>query len=198
MSSPFSYPAAPHVRRHAPRGYANHSEFRAWLRDDFAFRCVYCLLREVWVPGGFHLDHFVPVSLRPDLATEYDNLLYACGPCNLGKQDARLPDPTASLLEESVEVQESGLLLAKTKPAKRIIARLALNRPSYCRFRRLWISVFQMARDDNPELLRQVLGFPTDLPDLSKLRPPGGNAKPDGVEQSYFRLRERGELPETY
>ena len=52
MSSPFTYPVTPHVRRHGPSGYANHAEFRQWLRDEFAFSCVYCLLREVWVPGG--------------------------------------------------------------------------------------------------------------------------------------------------
>ena len=79
-----------------------------------------------------------------------------------------------------------------------MVQRLVLNRPSYCRFRRLWIGVVRMAQDDDPELLKEILGFPDDLPDLSKLRPPGGNAKPDGIEQSYFRLRERGELPDTY
>ena len=114
MSRPFLYPATPLVRRHEPRGYANYSECRNWLRDDFSFRCVYCLLREVWVPGGFHLDHFVPTSIRPDLATQYDNLLYCCGPCNLGKSDARLPDPTSALLESTVEVDDSGFLVAKT------------------------------------------------------------------------------------
>ena len=39
---------------------------------------------------------------------------------------------------------------------------------------------------------------PDDLPDLSRLCPPGGNSRLDGVEQSYFAQRQRGELPETY
>ncbi|MCY2988962.1 MAG: hypothetical protein NTY19_13985 [Planctomycetota bacterium] len=42
------------------------------------------------------------------------------------------------------------------------------------------------------------MGFPEDLPDLSRLRPPEGNSRLDGVEQSYFAQRQRGELPETY
>ena len=46
MTSPFVYPASPHVRRHGPMGYADHASFRPWLRDEFAFRCVYCLRRE--------------------------------------------------------------------------------------------------------------------------------------------------------
>ena len=46
MTDPFSYPAAVHVRRHGPQGYADYASYRPWLRDEFAFRCVYCLLRD--------------------------------------------------------------------------------------------------------------------------------------------------------
>lgn len=48
MTTPFIYPAVPHVRRHGPMGYADVTSFRPWLRDEFSFRCVYCLLREQW------------------------------------------------------------------------------------------------------------------------------------------------------
>ena len=75
MTSPFVYSEAPLVRQHAPRGYADYPSFLPWVRDDFGFRCVYCLHRERWVTGGFHLDHFLPVVQRPDLLTQYDNLL---------------------------------------------------------------------------------------------------------------------------
>jgi hypothetical protein len=80
MTIPFIYPPGPHVRRHGPAGYADHTGYQPWLRDEFSFRCVYCLLREQWgrVGGVFDIDHFLPVSNRPDLAAEYDNLLYAC------------------------------------------------------------------------------------------------------------------------
>ena len=72
MTAPFTYPAAPHTRRHGPRGYADYESYRPWLRDEFAFRCVYCLLREAWGPpkGAYALDHFLPVAARPDLALE--------------------------------------------------------------------------------------------------------------------------------
>ena len=46
MNSPFEYPSSPHRRRHGPLGYADYASFRPWLRDEFSFRCVYCLLRE--------------------------------------------------------------------------------------------------------------------------------------------------------
>ena len=41
-----------------PRGYSEHENYRPWLRDEFAFRCVYCLARERWHKGeyGFQVD----------------------------------------------------------------------------------------------------------------------------------------------
>ena len=57
----YRYPSRPHLRKHGPRGYRTAVDFRPWLRDEFLFRCVYCLERE------------------------YDNLLYVCQACNLRK-----------------------------------------------------------------------------------------------------------------
>ncbi|MCU0704218.1 MAG: hypothetical protein MUF18_09615 [Fimbriiglobus sp.] len=78
MTAPFTYPDRPHGRRHGPVGYADYTSYRPWLRDEFAFRCVYCLRRETWgrVFGEFAVDHFLPVKHRPDLTTVYTNLLY--------------------------------------------------------------------------------------------------------------------------
>ena len=58
---PFEYPTEPHRRRHGPRGYAAAESFRPWLRDEFSFRCVYCLRRETWTirKGEFVIEHFV-------------------------------------------------------------------------------------------------------------------------------------------
>src|SRR5881227_3700512 len=105
----FRYLAKPHVRRHGPRGYATHESYRPWLRDEFAFRCVYCLLREQWgrVRGVFDIDHFEPAAVRPGVA-DYDNLLYACATCNAAKRDLDVPDPLVVLLRENVRVSEDG------------------------------------------------------------------------------------------
>ena len=56
--TPFTYPSAPIVRRHDPIGYLDYDSFRPWLRDEFRFRCVYCLRRERWEPdlGVFEID----------------------------------------------------------------------------------------------------------------------------------------------
>ncbi len=85
MTDPFAYPPAPHVRRHGPQGYADYQSYRPWLRDEFSFRCVYCLLREQWgqMRGGHAIDHFLPVAQHPDRANDYDNLVYACTAWNV-------------------------------------------------------------------------------------------------------------------
>jgi hypothetical protein len=200
MTPPFTYPHAPQARRHGPRGYADYERYRPWLRDEFAFRCVYCLLREAWGPvtGVYALDHFVPVVLRPDLALEYENLRYACVSCNLIKAAQRTADPTAVLLAPQVRVTPDGTLRADTVEAGRLIDLLGLNRPRLRELRELWIGIIRLAAAADPILYRRLLGFPDDLPNLRRLRPPGGNTRPQGVATSYFVQRQHGTLPATY
>ena len=49
----FVYPEVPHSRRHGPKGYADCYQYHPWLRDEFSFRCVYCLSRERWGKGHY-------------------------------------------------------------------------------------------------------------------------------------------------
>ncbi len=44
MTPPFQYPPVAGSRIHAPMGYADAESYREWLRDEFAFRCIYCLV----------------------------------------------------------------------------------------------------------------------------------------------------------
>ena len=77
----FAYPRTVHVRRHGPNGYLDYADFKPWLRDEFQFRCVYCLCRERWFPDGneaFSIDHLQPKSVASTLVCNYDNLVYAC------------------------------------------------------------------------------------------------------------------------
>jgi 5-methylcytosine-specific restriction endonuclease McrA len=87
----FRYPRRRHVRRHGPRGYRNYRSYKPWLRDEFDFRCVYCLWRERWCADGDHafsVDHLLPRTTHPERLCDYDNLVYACCQCNALKQDA--------------------------------------------------------------------------------------------------------------
>jgi hypothetical protein len=186
------------VRRHGPRGYTDYASYRPWLRDEFSFRCVYCLLRERWVTGGFHLDHFLPVVRHPGLTTEYDNLLYSCARCNAEKRDLELPDPTRSFVGPAVQVLADGTILAKTADAAELVRALDLNSPTSRAYRSMWIDILALAARHSPELYHRLLAYPDDLPDLSSLRPPDGNTRPDGVAGSHFQQRQRGTLPATY
>jgi hypothetical protein len=197
---PFNFPPEPHRRRHGPVGYANPESFRPWLRDEFTFRCVYCLRRERWEPGQtfFAIDHWLAIVNSPHLHLDYPNLRYSCSVCNSVKGDRRLPDPCLALLSGCVTIESDGQIIGRTPDARRIILVLGLNDAEFVQYRARWIRIVAMARQHAPELYQQLLGFPDDLPDLASLRPPGGNILPHGIEQSYLRQRQRGELPETY
>ena len=196
----FQYPAHAHRRRHGPLGYASAAQFREWLRDEFAFRCVYCLEREQWVhrTGHFHAEHFQPVAQRPDLELEYDNLVYACHVCNAVKRDRTVPDPLRVLLDGAVKVQPNGTLIALTTEAAKLLELLQLNSFESRRRRRVMLRVIRLAADHDASLLQDLLGFPETLPDLSRLHPPAGNRRPTGVKRSHFARQARGKLPATY
>jgi hypothetical protein len=200
MIVPFEYPAGPHARRHGPQGYADYASYRPWLRDEFSFRCVYCLLREQWgrIRGTYALDHFLPVAVYPARETDYDNLLYACATCNAAKGARVVPDPLALLTPHGVHVAEDGTIHADDPEAARLIELLGLDSGPSAEFRMLWIGIVTLAARHAPELYQRLMGYPDDLPDLRRLRPPGGNSRPEGVAGSALYRRERGELPLTY
>lgn len=193
----FRYPGRALVRRHGPASYADYRSYRPWLRDDFAFGCVYCLIREQWgrATGEFELDDFIPQVHSPDEEVEYENLLYSCRTCNLRKGRGAIPDPGRVLTAETTRVYPDGSLVGLTAEAETIIRFLCLNSPSCKRWRRTWIRIVELAAENDEKLLRKLLGFPDDLPNLKLSRAPR-NTRPEGVRDSFFARRERGELPE--
>lgn len=196
----FNYPRQPHIRRHGPEGYVHAESFRPWLRDEFAFRCVYCLLREQWglVKGIFGVDHFLPVTMYPTKALDYDNLLYACVTCNGAKGTRPLPNPETAFVSEGVQVREDGNIEAKSRDARRLIRVLGLDDPEYTDFRMLWIGIVALAKKHDQKLFRKLMGYPDDVPNLASLRPPKGNRRPEGLEIMHFTRRQQRTLPETY
>ena len=187
------------ARRHGPAGYDGYSSYRPWLRDEFTFRCVYCLVREEWgrLTGEFDLDHFQPQANRPDLATEYENLVYACHPCNVRKSDTETFSPENCMTKDQVRVYPSGRIEGVSLQAQGIIAKLGLNSPKFRKWRLIWIRNVELAKQRDPAQYKRLLSFPDDLPDLSRLEPVS-NSKPGGIKESYYAVRSRGELPEYY
>jgi hypothetical protein len=202
----FAYPDQPCERRHGPCGYQKLEGYKPWLRDEFCFRCFYCLCRERWLPdgaGSFSIDHLMPLSQAPELRTEYDNLIYACVMCNSLKQAEEWPtDPLADPAGKHLQVREDGVVECLTRIGYDMIRICRLNRPALVRYRRTLMKVLAFLHHNTaPEaavLLRQYLGFPDDLPRLRNLRPPDGNRRPEGINQSWYERQRRGELPETY
>jgi hypothetical protein len=133
------------------------------------------------------------------LEADYDNLLYACASCNFAKGARALPDPLTALTAALVRVEEDGTIHAiDNSEVARLIDLLGLDCPDYNAFRKLWIDIVALARWENPDLYQRVMGYPESLPNLRRCKPPGGNSRPAGVEQSAFARRKRGELPPRY
>ena len=74
------------------RTYRDYTEYRALLRQDFRYRCAYCLTHEYFLGGeaGCCIDHHHPINgphARPDLIADYSNLYWCCRECNENKSD---------------------------------------------------------------------------------------------------------------
>lgn len=205
-ASVFDYPDNQRTRRHAPRGYKTFRAFKPWLRDEFDFRCVYCLCREVWEPNGhngFSVEHIIPRSLAPELLCVYENLAYACCTCNSAREDAILPiDLSLDSLAEHIELSERGDVVAQTPQGAKLIEILQLNRPSLVDFRiRLKSLLGWLTGLESPTaeiIASEWLAFPENLPNLALSRPPQGNERPHGLAETAFERRRRGTMPKFY
>jgi hypothetical protein len=195
----FDYPERQEERRHGPAGYAEYESYRPWLRDEFDFRCAYCLKRETWgqVTSAFELDHFEPQSLNPQLRLDYWNLLYACRCCNAVKRDQTVADPFRLLRADQLTTLPDGSLRPHDRDTQRLIRQLDLNSARLRSWRVMWMRIVALAKDRDTALYFQLVGFPEDLPNLSKLRPPQ-NARKESLEDCWFARRQRGFLPVAY
>jgi hypothetical protein len=202
----FRYAATPHVRRHGPCGYQDARSYKPWLRDDFDFRCVYCLCRERWFPDGddnMSVEHVHPRRVAPLAQTTYENLVYACCQCNASKQDATgVRDPCEVPFGDHLDVHDDGTIHGLTPAGMALMHICRLDRPKLTAFRRDMLQVwYTLARHQGPEaeaLRQRFFGWPTNLPRLATLRPPGGNTRPQGIAHSYAEHQRRGVLPPTY
>ncbi len=206
MPEPFAYPSTPHDRKHGPGGYKNYQEYKPWLRDEFAFRCLYCLEREQWYPdrsASFSADHIIPQVLDRSIVCSYGKLVYACTRCNSAKQDVMILDPTAIAIGHHLKMAADGSIKALTAEGQDVIDLLHLDKAPALVVRRHYLRILalKLQRPEDPEIDRlyaEAFGYPDDLPDLTKLRPPGGNARAGSEATSFHARRTRGELPTTY
>ncbi len=201
----FTYSRARHVRRHGPSGYRSYHSYKPWLRDEFTFTCVFCLVREHWYPDGhaaFSVEHLFPKKFGRGVLN-YDNLLYACLQCNCLKRALTgIPDPCSDAYGIHLSVNSSGVVIPQGKRGAILVDTFRLNDLQRVRLRKDYLEQFQflkskIAEPEAAQLFNNVFGFPSDLPDLRRQTPPR-NSRPNGVRQCYYVLREFGQLPETY
>ena len=166
-----SYPLSPHQRKHGPQGYKSYRSYKPWLRDEFTFKCVYCLVR----------CNFCNSNKR--FLSLIDPCQEALGSHLKVREDGRIEPITLmgrkilSLLQLNDEYY--------VKFRKRIIKTRKLLDENPEKFKE---------PGEAGDLLREyldLLRYPKNLPDLSAVNPPGGNSRKDGVETCFFLEREK-------
>lgn len=76
------------IRRRSIAGELNkYQEAREYLLEDFYWMCGYCGKSGEIMHQKFHIDHFIPQSLAPELTNDYNNLILACPKCNCTKSN---------------------------------------------------------------------------------------------------------------
>lgn len=190
----FRYSCETHTRKHGPSGYINYKTFKKWLRDEFSFRCVYCLERERWYPNGHHsfgVDHVKPKTDFRDLECEYGNLLYACNRCNSAKGVHLLGDPTEKGLGHHLQVDEHGEIESKTVLGALMITVLVLDSPQLVDTRRNYLAIAQL-RETHPEdkdvkeLYFNAFGYPLDIPNLNTAALRKRSTQKDACASCFF------------
>jgi hypothetical protein len=114
-----------------------------------------------------------------------------------------LPDPTRVSFAQCLSIGEDGIISALNAHGADLIDLLHLNESPVIDTRKKYLRVIKLRIDypdsaDIAELFLDAFGFPDDLPDLTSLRPPGGNHPKLGAVVSYHRLRRLNELREVY
>jgi hypothetical protein len=197
----FAYPDQVSGRKHGPRGYAHYEAYRDWLRDEFLYRCAYCLMREPWLRGrlGFQIDHCIPQVQSAVGRLDYANLAYTCPWCNQAKAGVAVPNPTEVAYGAALRVNADGVIRARNALGQVLVEGLRLDHPELTYQRRLVLRVVRLAEEkNNAALLLRLLSYPDNLPNLRAKRPPGGNTRPTGIAASCYEQRRRRELAVVY
>jgi hypothetical protein len=100
-------------------------------------------------------------------------------------------------LGECLKVNDDGTITALNEEGELLIEVLRLNNEDYTRFRSLILTTIRSLEKHNRGAFVLWMSYPDSLPNLKRLRPIG-NSRPDGVKDSFFERRERGELEDVY
>jgi hypothetical protein len=109
------------IRTHK-KSEANYRRYKPYLAKDFFNRCGYTDCRDFWFGGknNFHIDHFIPWKTYPDkpnLKTDYSNLVYACSYVNILKSndEGAYIDPCNVDFNEHFSREADGTIIPNSK-----------------------------------------------------------------------------------
>ena len=188
----------PGNRRFGPGGYNDYGSYADRLREEFGYRCAYCMLRERMASSKsfFVVEHVVSQRQSPQLALNYFNLAYACEACNGIKSSRSLPiDIEDALMRKHFKLDSEGKFAHKTPDGQIHIEFFNLNSRTKIEFRQaILASCDALVEKEGLAGLRHFFGYPVDLPDLPKKRPPF-NSNPDSIQTCDRVAKDKGSLP---
>jgi hypothetical protein len=162
LPKPSPIPTNPLCGGTHPMGYAGYGGYKPWLRDEFTFRCVYCLEREAWYPdrdASFSTDHFDPKLLSPERESEYTNLVYACTRCNsLKRAELALLDPMIVGFGRHLRINGDGSIVALSPQGQQLIDLLHLDVSPANEVREEYLLLLQAKREQPTSTTPPQLG----------------------------------------
>ena len=184
-------PEQPIERHHQPKmsgGRRGYRTYRDCLRWEFGFLCSFCLLHETDLAvygveglGVMGVEHFLPISLDPDAANEYENCFYACRLCNGGRGAApvagrahRLLNPCSDAWGEHFEAAGDQLVPKQGDRDAEYTARTYdLNDPRKMRLRKLRRELLSECLDllvEGPRQVETLIGLSESRNDVEILK----------------------------
>ncbi|MDY3561958.1 hypothetical protein R5W23_003388 [Gemmata sp. JC673] len=106
-------------------------------------------------------------------------------------------------MAEHLVVNDDGNVIGRTLLGEELIEMLRLNLQwrNERRLDHLLIEAAAAADPDNPRvqaIRKRQRSYPSNMPDLKIYEPPGGNAKPEGLNASHTARQRNGELSDIY
>lgn len=138
---------------HSPRSFAL---LKSVVRERYHRCCAYCGQSEDFAGGqrSFAVDNFIPKSSRPDLAYDFDNVVYACHHCNVVKGSLVLPPelhPGRTRYADHLSMDESGQLISQTQIGQRLVLTFDLNASHLVSGRRFFIQIERLIQEHSRE-----------------------------------------------
>lgn len=152
-------------------------QYRERLRREFGYRCGYCGVADgAYMMGGIEgwgttlVEHFRPISRFPELADDFENLVYACYRCSRArgliwsdKAGREIVHRKMADYINHLHLNGRGILEPRSSSGEFSVYVLNLNEPIKVRLRRQELEAVNMRREMLPRI-PDLLGAIARLP----------------------------------